>query len=731
MEKLEKKKLGNPIKRAITRWNRNFSKTGTGFSIMALFVSAILMMGILKWYFPPVLWFVCFLVGFCIMFVSMMILYGVTRLLFQNKKKTVILWFLLFFLLFLCIMLADHAGNVGGDALFSLLTTMALSLSSRSIWAFFVNRKHNTLTMVCGVVSTGVLICEVILLSGQGFPDTYIAEYEKKAETISNPTGSIQESVANDTLESFKRAVGEGTYQVKTISYGPGDSDQIKAGTYDLTPFSERSSIAGIAMKAYFGYELSKAPIAGQIWYPEDAKNVPVLFIVHGNSDYTRASYMGYAYLGEFLASHGYVVVSVDENCCNDLNEENDARAVMMLENIKQVLAYNEDSSTPFYQMIDEEQIALAGHSRGGESVATAYLFNMYDNYPENGTIHFDYHFNIQSIIAIAPTVDMYMPAEHEVSIEDVNYLVIHGSNDHDVNQVMGMKQYQNVAFSKKGKQEGNRYIKSVLYIAGANHGQFNSEWGTYDLPFPFNTVLNVESLIESKEQKEILKIFTKIFLDVTLRNDSTHQRLFTDVEDYLEELPETIYQQSYQTSDFMVISDSEEDSNLSTGTMPEVTIDTRNMTNWKEERDAYGNGGTKENYVTALEWNDTDEASIRYQLPSMNMQEKIVQFDVSNQKEDVFIDGIVVLKDAEGNQVSARIGDFMTLYPALPVQLTKLDHLFGYHEYKHQFQTISIPIETMKYEESEFDITQVVGMDIIFDSMDNGTLLLDNVGIR
>lgn len=56
--------------------------------------------------------------------------------------------------------------------------------------------------------------------------------------------------------------------------------------------------------------------------------------------------------------------------------------------------------------------------------VSTAYLFNGYDCYPENGVHKFYYNFSIRGVIAVAPTVDQYMPAGHEVELENVNYLV-------------------------------------------------------------------------------------------------------------------------------------------------------------------------------------------------------------------------------------------------------------------------------------------------------------------
>ena len=145
--------------------------------------------------------------------------------------------------------------------------------------------------------------------------------------------------------------------------------------------------------------------------------------------------------------------------------------------------------------------------------VATAYLFNGLDQYPENGSVDFDYHYSIKSLIAIAPTVDQYKPADHSVELEDVNYLLLHGAADRDVSNFQGMAQYENISFTGQGD-----YLKSALYIAGANHGQFNSLWGAYDQSGPFSRLLNTEGLLSEADQQFIAQIFIKVFLDVTLR---------------------------------------------------------------------------------------------------------------------------------------------------------------------------------------------------------------------
>ena len=109
--------------------------------------------------------------------------------------------------------------------------------------------------------------------------------------------------------------------------------------------------------------------------------------------------------------------VSVDENILNERSGENDARAVLLLENIGEILKKNGDDSQPIYGKLDEQNIALMGHSRGGEMIADAYLFNEYDAYPSNGMFTFDYHYKIRALIAVAPSVNQYLPAGQKTGI--------------------------------------------------------------------------------------------------------------------------------------------------------------------------------------------------------------------------------------------------------------------------------------------------------------------------
>ena len=185
----------------------------------------------------------------------------------------------------------------------------------------------------------------------------------------------------------------------------------------------------------------------------------------------------GYGYLGELLASRGFILVSVDENFINgNLRGENDGRGWLLLEHLERWRAWNDSSGSPFYHKVDMGNIALMGHSRGGEAVAVAAAFNRLSHYPDDATIKFNFNFDIKSIVAIAPVDGQYQPAGKPTPLENVNYLVFHGSHDGDVSAFSGLRQYQRIRFT-----DGKPWFKSAVYMYRANHGQWNTVWGNKD----------------------------------------------------------------------------------------------------------------------------------------------------------------------------------------------------------------------------------------------------------
>lgn len=94
-------------------------------------------------------------------------------------------------------------------------------------------------------------------------------------------------------------------------------------------------------------------------------------------------SYKGYDYIARNLATHGYVVISIDANDINDKDLAGDqgarARAQLLLHHLdifRDVQANGGQGFDVLRGRMDFTSIGLMGHSRGGDGVTNAILFN-------------------------------------------------------------------------------------------------------------------------------------------------------------------------------------------------------------------------------------------------------------------------------------------------------------------------------------------------------------------
>ena len=634
-----------------------------------------------------------------------------------SKRSAVYFWEAFFF-----VIMENTIGTQGGLMGPAIFMSFSLVLSSdvlgRVIWGFAKTKRFKQVFAYIALVVSGLFIGSyVYFFFNDTFGESRIAFY--------NSFGP--ESVAQ--VAGFDEYLKNGPYSVSSLSYGPDEEDDILTETLDYTGFDSIANRDG--MDALFdpltGYEFDKVPVKGQIWYPEGEKDSPVFFIVHGNHDSWVPSYLGYEYLGEYLASNGYVVISVDENIINATGEGNDKRAILLLDNMKKIFELNESEGSKIYGLIDEERVAIGGHSRGGEMVATAYLFNDMDVYPEDGNIKFDYHFDITSIVAISPVVDQYMPVERAVEISDVNYLLLHGSNDQDVSSMMGEKQYNNVFFSDIGNEF---FLKSSVYILGANHGQFNSRWGRYDMAGVTNHYLNTYNFLDEADQKLIAKAYIRTFLDATLGEDDTYVSLLSDYRPYTDYLPDTVYITNYSDSDFVSICDFEDTSTINSFE-GNVRVACYGIGTWTLDEYDRGRGTNGEDYVLSCRWKEENEPVVRIDFPYADISDGYLSFSIADMSDDTEEVGeglkyTVELTDMMGNTVSTENTEFV--YRTLAVQLYRQDAIFNSYEYKHQLQTVSISPEMFE-NPGEFDFKKVKTIKLYFDGSEDGSVIINNIG--
>jgi hypothetical protein len=406
-----------------------------------------------------------------------------------------------------------------------------------------------------------------------------------------------------------------GSMPVRKLYYGSGtdrnrgiyrDSVTLETEPVDASKLVDLGESAKSRNK-YWGFTPSQMPLNGRVWYPEGAGPFPLVLIVHGNHDMKDYSDPGYGYLGELLASRGYIFASLDMNFINGgIRGENDARGWFFLKHLEQWRKWNAEPGNPFTGRVDLDNVALIGHSRGGEAVGHAAAFNRLAHYPDDGNVRFDFGFGIRSIIAIAPVDGQYQPQDRLVPVEDVNYLVFHGSHDGDVSSFMGIRQYQRVTFTGATPR-----FKAAVFVYRANHGQWNTVWGARDNGRRSGRILDLRTLMEPEQQRRFAEVYISAFLDATLRGDKRYLPLFRDHRVAAGWLPKTMYITRFEESTFRPVAAFEEDIDLTTGSVAGVTLEADSVATWRENRlvlrtaNSPAEGSSQYNNAVTIGWNN------------------------------------------------------------------------------------------------------------------------------
>jgi hypothetical protein len=251
----------------------------------------------------------------------------------------------------------------------------------------------------------------------------------------------------------------------------------------NISPFAELGS-------APWPFNNTAVPLNGRIRIPRGRGPFPLAVFAHGNHDPLVDSTPGYLYLCDLLASHGIVAATIDVNFLNGGNlGENDARAIVHLEHLKQFRAWNGQAGHPLCGKIEWNRVMIVGHSRGGEGVGHASYFNrlpaiqpdtQHPSVPFDGSAGLGpYRFNLGLVAAIAPTDGQYTPLSGPTVVPD-SYFLIHGSRDGDVFNFPGYDTYNRAhAVDLANATSSDGKFKSLLWVYRANHNQFNTVWPT------------------------------------------------------------------------------------------------------------------------------------------------------------------------------------------------------------------------------------------------------------
>ena len=560
-----------------------------------------------------------------------------------------------------------------------------------------------------------------------------------------------------------------GPYRVETFTYGGGRDRlrpdyakvRIVSRPVDGSKLDDRwTGPGGWIRTQYWGFDAKAFPVQGRVWAPQGPGPFPLVLMVHGNHPMEDFSDPGYAYLGALLASQGFIFVSVDENFLNssmaDLvnplkirtGQENDARAWLLLEHLVQWRGWNQDRANPMFGKVDMQRLALMGHSRGGEAVATAAAFNQMDRYPDDATQAFGYHFNLGAIVAIAPVDGQYKPREAPTPMRDTNYFVLHGSLDGDVSSFMGSAQYARAVLSP-----GSDLFKADLYVKDADHNQFNTAWGRNDLGLPFRYLLDERSLLPGEAQRRIAKVYVSAFLHATLDHEDGYRALFQDPRAGAHWLPGGYLSANYADGRTAWLATYDEDADPATGAWPGSTISGVNLSIWKEVFAKLKSSPLDTN-LAVLAWDDRvrkARASYGFDLgaaPPLAGADTDLVFSAADAgvsslpngfkppgkapkpKPDQPLDWTVVVTDAAGHVARLPLSHDQLLYPQIKGQTRRIAALVTQPPSEIVLRRYRFPLRDFAVANPSFDPAHLKSVRFEFDRSSRGAIVLDDVGL-
>lgn len=358
-----------------------------------------------------------------------------------------------------------------------------------------------------------------------------------------------------------------GPYAVRTLAYGSGTSTRrpefgpgvdVVTPTVDGTPvFAGFGGPAGAFHRWYWGFDFETLPLNALVWLPEADGPRPLVLIVHGNHPMSHPSDPGYAYLAAHLASHGYVVASVDQNFVNGLfffdggTTEIPLRAWLLLQHLQAWRAWSETPDHPLAGRVDLERVALVGHSRGGEAVAWATHLNAHAlrgvSSPE------DFGFGIGAVVAIAPSDAYAGPDERKPDLTDADYLLLAGGHDADTFLLYGVRQLHRPRSGDLPER-----FDAVAYVHRANHGQFNEGWGDRDRLLVNSLLLNRAPLLAADAQQRAAQALVTSFLHASLGGEAGYRAPFLNPPTQPSWLPDGVVVTQHRSASAIVLADFE-----------------------------------------------------------------------------------------------------------------------------------------------------------------------------
>ncbi|WP_253916142.1 hypothetical protein [Streptomyces sp. MNP-20] len=187
-------------------------------------------------------------------------------------------------------------------------------------------------------------------------------------------------------------------------------------------------------------------------------------------------SYQGYLHDQKLLASQGYVTVSISANGINGQDDRApdggaQARSSLVRQHLGRFADWAADPTKAPDAVrgtapVDLSRVLLVGHSRGGEGVNRAAFDSRYQPPADQDGSPRKARWQIRGTVLIGPTIFGHNPDP------DVPSMTVLPGCDGDVSDLQGQLYLDNT----RGVGNGSA-LHSSVYMVGANHNFFNTEW--------------------------------------------------------------------------------------------------------------------------------------------------------------------------------------------------------------------------------------------------------------
>ena len=187
-------------------------------------------------------------------------------------------------------------------------------------------------------------------------------------------------------------------------------------------------------------------------------------------------SYKGYDYMAQNLASHGYVVMSIDANGINtydtaDTDSGAMARAQTIAKSLDLLAQWNQGAGpgavdTNFVGRLDLSRIGIMGHSRGGEGVTQFIAYNRSRPASLDPTVGPDFgprYPGLKAVFALAP-IDAASQTPTGVPLAELLPYC-----DGDVSDLSGSRPFE--------RTKADAFPRVQYGVNGADHNYFNTIW--------------------------------------------------------------------------------------------------------------------------------------------------------------------------------------------------------------------------------------------------------------